>query len=454
MALKSISFPRRSADADRVAIISLGLMRPRLGEHEMRSALARVPADERATLLRRNLCAVLAVQRLREFGFEPDGRTDFGTSLEEHANFIGRLIAAVPATIELVDGVANTVGLPSWLIKGSVARTMYPDPTVRDLGDLDIMVHDVSAASVLTRELRARGYAYEPRELPWIKFDPLDGTTYGQVNLRSPDRDSVLSVDIHFGGYSVRHCVRVPDVPDRDAKPGLVTSPLETWVMQMLGNGAGDLAVTAKDINDLTQALHRDDTDWDRVAHAARTAGLRPFLSAVAERTRSLVDLDPAAAARAERLSGRVREPIPWSGRGSARTRVAMTVAHAGLVGARGGGPGVGVSAALSAYRYYASALNLGVRPNDAAENTLRLDRETCVRLVPVDTACDVVAGGRGDEPTRRPPGAASGSGRLAWTPGEHGYAVHLAGELFVPTVDYQLSPQHVASVASTPDLS
>lgn len=341
---------------------------------------------------------------------------------------------------ELDTGVAE-LGLAVAGIKGLATRGLYPDANTRDVGDLDVLVEDVDEAWRLAGWLRTRGYDWYPEELPWLKRDAATGRVYGQVAVRRYVGPVPLRVDIHFAGYSVRHC--------RLASGPVTGTGLHTWepaenLPALLGNAAGDHVIRLKDINDVALMLAAEPRlEWEPALARVRAVGLDRFWNAVVDevlRTSRLSDRARALATEL-RFPGVRPERVPlgekdWSGR-----------CRATAVDAFRSGSGAGQKArrAWGAWRYYRRPLQLRVtdrcrhgRGNARLLDSLRND--VCVRLVP--TRMVRQRSSAAVSPVRLEPG----SGRPV--PGSrtlrqqvlagHSYAL-VAGETFATTVFYDL---------------
>ncbi|MGW4802130.1 nucleotidyltransferase family protein, partial [Nonomuraea sp. NPDC004297] len=174
------------------------------------------------------------------------------------------LLRTSDAVLATVHELASNLGLPVWALKGLSARRMYSDPQLRDLGDLDLMVATFDDAVRLTGALRELGYGFNRHELPWIKRTSGPRDLYGQFSLHHRDPAHSPGIDLHFGGYSIRHCALHP-LPELDKTPGLsYLTPAQNLPM-MVGNAAGDHKITTKDLNDLALALDQPDVNVRRL---------------------------------------------------------------------------------------------------------------------------------------------------------------------------------------------
>ncbi|NKE60683.1 hypothetical protein FXN61_29395 [Lentzea sp. PSKA42] len=103
------------------------------------------------------------------------------------------------------------------------------------------------------------------------------------LKLVTPTRDAI-SVDVHAGPYSVRHCGRMPlhaltcadgRKSEADEFPAIDVTDNLTCV---LSNAAGDCFVDAKSINDIYLALAMD-VDVRRLHATLDEAALLPFFA-------------------------------------------------------------------------------------------------------------------------------------------------------------------------------
>lgn len=227
------------------------------------------------------------------------------------------------------------------------------------------------------------------------------------LKLVTPLRDAI-SVDVHAGPYSVRHCGRMPlhaltcadgRKPEADEFPAIDVTDNLTCV---LGNAAGDCFVDAKTINDIYLAL-----DGRRRTPPARTldeAALLPFFRHCLDRVAELCLLD---AARASALESWL--PAPAS--------------EVNLIG-------------QSAEDAYSADLRLVDDVGKAESARLpELVNWTCVRMVPWNLLAPLV----GDEhaTVSDATGTSKVSAELTLARTKGGDLIFAGGEVFVPTVDF-----------------
>ncbi|MFL6129581.1 MAG: nucleotidyltransferase family protein [Mycobacteriales bacterium] len=345
----------------------------------------------------------------------------------------------VESWAELGAGVAQ-LGLAVAGIKGLATRGLYRDGSIRDVGDLDVLVDDVDEAWRLAGWLRSRGYDWYPEELPWLKRDAATGLVYGQVAVRRYVGPVPLRVDVHFAGYSVRHC-RLAPCP-------LSGTGLHLWepaenLPLLLGNAAGDYVIRLKDINDITLMLEAEPRlAWEPALGRVRAVGLDRFWNAVLDQVLRTSELS----GRARALAGELRFPgvrperVPLGEKDWSR-RCRATAVDAFRSGS---GPVRKVRRACGAWRYYRRPLQLRVtdrcRHGRADAGLLEhLRNDVCVRLVPTRMV-------RERSGTAAAVRLEPGSGSLV--PGTrtlrqrvldgHSYAL-IGGETFATTVFYDL---------------
>ncbi len=361
--------------------------------------------------------------------------------VSEWAGRYGLLRKLLAEAWDELDAGVTELGLSVAGIKGLATRGMYEDGSVRDVGDLDVMAADVDDAWELAGWLRSRGYDWYSEELPWLKRDAATGRVYGQVAVRKYVGPVPLRVDVHFAGYSVRHC-RLAPVTVSGA--GLHTwEPAENLPL-LLGNAAGDYVIRLKDINDVTLMLEAEPRlDWEPALRRVRDVGLDRFWNAVVDQVLRTSELSDRARALATelRFPGVRPEPVPLGEKEWSR-RCRATVADAFRSGS---GPARKVQRAWSAWRYYRRPLELRVteqcqhgRANAGLLDSLRND--VCVRLVPTRMVRE--RSGSPATPLRLDPAGGRpvpGTRTLRQEVRDgHSFAL-VAGETFATTVFYDL---------------
>jgi hypothetical protein len=418
-------------------LLCLGALAPAFDLDDALATLEGRPISWGVDLLSRHKARRIALARLEQ----ADTGHEFAASLLDA--FRARIAPtlrrqeSVAEIVHEVDGLAVELGIAVAGIKGLSARSMYDLPEQREVSDVDVHVAHETDAWKLTAGLRSRGFTFDEEELPWVKTVPATGHVYGQSRLgRVIDEDGYrLYVDVHFGGYSVRHCGLIPlDAPS--SPPGYSLVQLTPNLPLLVANAAGDCFVTVKDLNDLYLYLARADVDLDAAAEVLARAGLGEFLAWMIERLRAMFDLDPVRSAAADRLAAAATPERGLSLLGTSwRRRWWLTVQHAARLD-RAESLASAARATWSAATYYWKPLRLHV---DSRRRRRRVaapdpDRWTCVRLVPVDVLATLDEGSPHTSASNR-----VGSIEREPLALEDGDLVTAAGELFVPTSTYRL---------------
>jgi hypothetical protein len=398
-----------------------------------------------ADVIRRNRVVLLAHRALTPFADRPSA----GRLLAELAPLAEQRHqrhAGVTRSTELLDDLARRTGIGVWGIKGLASRAGYPEPSLRELRDVDVAVAGQDEAFHLARLLRSNGFSTDPAELPWVKADR-HGTPYGQYKLNGPP--GLAAVDLHFGpGYSTGHCGLLA-VPRPDFA-GFRPLPQVANLRPMLGNSGGDVHITAKDVNDLWVAASAlTDDEVSRLVADAGPAGLAGQLADIAELVLAVMAVDEHRRAVLERLAaagGRRPRPVLATGRmrRTDPTRIARTVRRAyHQAKAHTSAPLGPLAVAIGAFAYYSAPLRLRVHPFPAVRQRPRPWR--CVRLVPATLAAAARDGGpsaahrwQGDA-TEHPVPAAGPDG-LRFVPAGTGHVAVCGDTSFVPTVWYLVS--------------
>ncbi len=264
-------------------------------------------------------------------------------------------------------------------MKGLAAREYYRDSGLaRDLGDLDLWVQDPSNATLTWSNCLNHQYWFNSREYPWLKW-AADGQIYGQVNLRPhrPDGSHDSSrpdIDVHFGGYSVRHCGRMPRLMReiRSNEFGQRFVSPDDCLLQMIINAAGDHRITSKDLLDVV-VLSRVLEDPAATAEQIVVLGLGGFFNRMRKQLTAhgiLISIQGF-----DRIS--LEKPAPSQSLVKTR-RTIVTAAHAWRVSPSGRKN----QASASATRYYAKRLALHAPRRQPFRPIL--DPTACIRLIPL----------------------------------------------------------------------
>ena len=396
-------------------------------------------------LLRRHRVVGLGLERLRS---RPENEA-LPPETAEAAEYRDRLDSCLDRTRTEVRAAVADVGIRAADIKGGSVLQLYSVRSHRDVGDVDVMVDDADAAWRLAEVLRSQGFRWCDFELPWIKRDPDDGRVYGQVQVANAKLDVAVRVDIHFGGYSLRHCRRI-DLPL--GRPGYsALDPMENLPC-LLGNSAGDFLIRLKDVNDMCLMLEAYPRPaWGTALDLVRRHHLSAFWNRLLDVVRRTSRLSDQASVLLESLviPGLRPERTPL-GVYDHRRRSWVTAADAFAWGRERLGPGRGIAVAIGAYRYYRKRHELSVGPCRHRNDARLLDdlsNETCVRLVPVDLLRTLSPADAGSVDNIRAQEAQPIPGTVSITRVDrnpHSYVI-AAGEVFAPTLDYGMCVRQAA---------
>lgn len=423
----------------------LGVVAP-LGDLPAAIRVASDHPELAADFLRRHRVVGLGLRRLLQAA-END---QLAAPLRELANWRRELDGLLEAGwAELADGVTAT-GVATAGIKGLAMRAEYQHALDRDAGDIDVMVHTVDDAWELATWLRGRGYDWCEYEWPWIKRDLPTSKIYGQFQVWKQVGDQYLRFDVHFGGYSVRHCRLASCAPSR---PGLSLIGPSGNLPCLLGNSSGDFLLRLKDVNDIAVLLTSGWRPGQQELDMIQSLGLARFWNALLDRMRALTLLteDEQHAVRGLRL-GYGHQRVPF-GHPSPRARTRATVADAFRYGVADGGLRRAVAVARGAYSYYSKKHQLTIGPcahPDRAAMLRDLTNETCVRLIPPRLI--------GDGPSDAARHAATHRRQVPGTQlltevvsGQHAY-LEGSDERLVPTLSYHLCAVEAAGNAAAAD--
>lgn len=375
-----------------------GLCEQHAGDAHTLNALEQLETADLAEAMLYEKVSSRILLRLREAGRDKDADRVFGH--ERFAAVRGRieiLDTYKDDVLGLLDKEARDLGIALWGIKGLAAQKRYTEPNLRDLGDLDLMVASFDAAVDLTERLRELGFRFNRRELPWLKRSRETGGIYGQFSLRSITPERMPGLDLHFGGYSVRHC-GLHVLTDVDMTPGLSYFTLQQNMPLMVGNAAGDHRITTKDLNDLAVALTADEIDWRHLMRQLEAVDLTKFFAVMVDEFVRYFDGYEAGAAYSKSelpaLLDGVRREVPRpGGAGEQRKRWAVTVRHSYSLGVRHSRLRA-LQTTVSAARYYWGSLQPKVTRGRGPRPQLPdLCNWKCVRLIPAEMFDRVLAG-------------------------------------------------------------
>jgi Uncharacterised nucleotidyltransferase len=441
---REVTRNRQRDDARYAPLLALGSIAPLLTGTELHAYLDEIPPAETVALLLRHKVRMQASQHLE--GLEGEIAERLRTALRPYEVVMRERLRIVDSIVRMLNRAGRELGIPMWGIKGLVARRWYPDPTVRDLGDWDVYVHTSEEAWRVSAWLRRTGFTYDEKELPWYKRDWSGRSTYGQVRLFRRAGNTFVFIDIHYGGYSVRHCGLLP-IRTTDEEPGWHLLDREQNIVLGVANAAGDHFIAAKDLNDLWLNLSDDSVNWQAVRQGVTDAGLEGFFNALLDRLDSVTKVNDAIVTKAAGVrfaGGNGLVPPLWSP--DPRQRWRATCRHAYRYGRRYSRR-LALTAGLTAARYYRADLKL--RLVDRRSAPLPAARPwRCIRLIPVEQAAKLL-------PSPPPVGKSGPASVPVPDPGAvivvstaAGDLVSVGGDTFVPTVYYDLSTRLVSTAA------
>jgi Uncharacterised nucleotidyltransferase len=187
-------------------------------------------------------------------------------------------------------GALHAAGVPAMLLKGAaLIETVYDDPAVREMLDLDLLVpaHRLADATSVIAGLGYRASAADAEHT---------AGTPAHHDAALVDRESLLAVELHRH-IVIEHEGRAFDIDDiwlraRTAGDGehLLPSPDDLllhvcfhFTRNRLGGSHGrrNTGGAIAQLADIARLVERETIDWDRLARSARSYGLetRVFLA-------------------------------------------------------------------------------------------------------------------------------------------------------------------------------
>jgi hypothetical protein len=313
----------------------LGSLAPKVAPQELLQAAAQ-SADLRATAIRQighHRIVLVAAQRLEDLMREGDTRAEsLHDGLRSQVSSMKQRLSVLERARLLCRQWAAEQEVRLGEIKGLAVSAMYESAS-RDMNDIDVMVRTVDEAWSLTAYLRRAGYGYYPYELPWLKRWQGDWL-YGQVTMSAVDSGEEVRIDIHFGGYCVRHCGLL--VPSVSGSAGGAT-PNTADALILLANNAHDACVRQKDLNDfyLLTLKSGPSVDWHEFRTHAEQTGIGPYwrsLRRALEESMDLTGEQRSALAASADIEGKDEGTLPF-GRYEWKHRRAIIVRHSYLLG-------------------------------------------------------------------------------------------------------------------------
>jgi Uncharacterised nucleotidyltransferase len=344
--------------------------------------------------------------------------------------------SALPIMRTAVEAVTRLDGV---IMKGLSVQSLYPDPGLRHVGDIDAHYPSWSAAQPLARWLRSNGWVYDTDEYPWLKWHDI-GVIYGQQSFVYPDNKApVARVDLHVGPYSVGFGALLPMSGHRDGGAlGLAARvpTAETAISIVAAHAVCDQLLSVKDINDLHVLVTDSVPDWVSVTESCRAVQSELVLAQLLHVLRDSYPLDadrlPPSAGRESDL-----RMTPPSGTPRARSFARLAFADERL-------RGVGVMNALRrsrmARRYFSATLTPRTgTDSDGGPVPGNRGRGSCWRLVPEEIWRDLPASGEGGSVRQEELDAG-----LTLTARGSSVVLRWGTDVFIPTVWGVINPASV----------
>ncbi len=184
--------------------------------------------------------------------------------------------------IELLNAF-KTAGILVLVLKGvALAYTVYPDPVLRPMGDMDLLIHPdhVSQAAIILKQL-----GFEPKPEPLKRINPFNTRWTGESSFVRKLQGAVVSVDLHWQLLTIewlRHVVKVDLGPlwEHAIPFSLGQAVARTLACEdMLLHTCLHLSLHGfthfRGYVDILQLLKRGNLDWQLFVQRARTNGLR-----------------------------------------------------------------------------------------------------------------------------------------------------------------------------------
>lgn len=164
-------------------------------------------------------------------------------------------------------------GIPVVYLKGfAFAHTLYPDPDIRTIGDIDILVRDAELRR-LAEFLTGQGFYFDPLPLPSWGF--ISDASF--MPLVSADGDCVIDLHVQPDCYPAYRSLTAEDMfahataHEIEGTPVSIPSP-EHAMLLCLTNAAKDKfgVFSVRKILDIAALLHgQQNLDWDGIASLA-----------------------------------------------------------------------------------------------------------------------------------------------------------------------------------------
>lgn len=357
--------------------------------------------------------------------------------LAEEAREDDRWLAEATPVMRQV--VSWTGELGGRIIKGLSVQTAYPEPGLRHVGDVDVQYGSWAAAQPLVRRLREHGWVFDTGEMPWLKWHE-NGAVYGQLSLLYPDSSKPFArVDLHIGAFSVGHAGLLPlagwCAGGALGLPATVPDT-ETAIAITAAHAMCDQMLSVKDVNDLHALIARGAPDWVSAAELCRAAQAGGALARLVNAVRAAYPEDAGLLPSDPGQETPLRL-IPPDGDERAGAFAELTYADEL---SRGTAPETARELAEASRRYFGA--DLSVRSGAGERGILpgAPSRQRCWRLVPEEVWRTLPAAADSPDPE-----ASELAVDLTLLSTQAGLAVRHGGDVLIPTIWGEVSPESVA---------
>ncbi len=183
---------------------------------------------------------------------------------------------------ELLSALA-TADIPVLVLKGAaLAYTVYPDPMVRPMGDIDLLLNrdDLSRASAVLRELELY-----PQPEPQKRINPFNKNWTGELSFCREYQGITISVDLHWELLTIewlRHVIKVDikaiwerAVLFHIGRVSALTFTSEDMLLHICLHTSLHGFAHLRGYLDILQLLEHGNLDWALFVRRAQASGLR-----------------------------------------------------------------------------------------------------------------------------------------------------------------------------------
>jgi len=184
--------------------------------------------------------------------------------------------------VELLKAL-ETADIHVLLLKGAaLAYTVYPDPVLRPMGDIDLLLdrRDLSQASAVLR-----GLGFYPRPEPQQRINPFNKNWTGELSFCREHQGMVMSVDLHWELFTIEWLRRIMKVDVKAMWEHAIPVQLGQIIAHtllyedMLVHVCLHISLHGfthlRGYVDILQLLEYGDLDWTLFLQRAQESGLR-----------------------------------------------------------------------------------------------------------------------------------------------------------------------------------